>query len=779
MSFELLPFQEDATDKLRDAAVEWIETIRKTGLPPVNMDHEQVPLLAQLQAITGAGKTPILASVVGGVGPAIVLWTTKSRVVVQQTAQKLRGVYAPLLPGDTIVLEEMPAPDQWHDLLEQEAGLTIWIKTVASWNEPDDERKGDDEARLSMHRKAPDITGDDRTFWQHLADSPQRKRPLWIVYDEGHGQTTVQLDQLVDLQPMGIIAASATPIVSARWAALAESLKASKTWGPIYEKAQVSVPTGEVAKAGLLKSEIKVHDLNIDDVGRLAVVYQRFEELDAVAADGSAGVTPRAIYIVEQSNLKKGEAGDPPPTVIWRYLHERCGIPVEQIAVATDTKDLPKEAEQVSDFAALKPQHRHIIFNKKLEEGWDNPEAYIAYFDGETKSARRIKQLIGRVVRQPDGKARPQPELNTAYLYVAAPDKQFKDIVEGLEKQLVEQYGTDDFGQATVRVTVAGKERPAIGLRAGLPDLRLPAWRLEATGRIDDLLAGLAKEGERTFPDDQLDAPGEVRSLSFSLTEEERRIVEVATQAGINIRSANGAYLRDRVASASRAARNALKDSALAGPMYQQRAAYGSRAQEKLAAEARAFVDEFVNRVAYVEDWSGKRDWRPKLWQPRDGAGLTFARSVHTEYTDSRAVFNADELDFARALDAVADGWWARNFTTPAQNGYGLELPVKLGTSNSFYPDFLWWIDDKAFAIDTTGPHLLGDKVSGKLLTLTNPLMALVARGRISNDLLRKEDNAGWTLVRAATGGVAPRPEHYANLADLLSALRGRTSDGS
>lgn len=83
-----------------------------------------------------------------------------------------------------------------------------------------------------------------------------------------------------------------------------------------------------------------------------------------------------------------------------------------------------------------------------------------------------------------------------------------------------------------------------------------------------------------------------------------------------------------------------------------------------------------------------------------EGPALTFNRSVHPEYTDARSNYNADELEFARGLDAIEEGWWARIFTTAAQNGYGLELPIKVGTSNTFYPDFLWWIDGKAWALE-------------------------------------------------------------------------------
>lgn len=296
MTFELLEFQTEAVERMREASIEWMDAIRLQQRPPVTLDGDAIPLLGQLKAITGAGKTPILASVVGGVGPAIVFWTTKSRIVVQQTAEKLRTVYAPLLPEDVVILEEMPTPDQWRDLFEQETGVTIWARTVASWNEPDEERRGDDDARLSLHRPAPDI-GDDRTLWDQLANVSARHRPLWVVYDEGHGQTTVQLDQLLNLTPMGIIAASATPIVSERWRALSDQVQASRIWGPLFAKGQVEVATGDVARAGLLKNRVMVHDLNIEDTGRIDVVVARFRELSGIAEEANAGVTPRALYI--------------------------------------------------------------------------------------------------------------------------------------------------------------------------------------------------------------------------------------------------------------------------------------------------------------------------------------------------------------------------------------------------------------------------------------------------------------------------------------------------
>ena len=59
-------------------------------------------------------------------------------------------------------------------------------------------------------------------------------------------------------------------------------------------------------------------------------------------------------------------------------------------------------------------------------------------------------------------------------------------------------------------------------------------------------------------------------------------------------------------------------------------------------------------------------------------------------------------------------------------------LPKKAGDSSTFFPDFLVWHADVVWAIDTTGPHLLDEKVRGKLISLGTPRMALVTRGTIN-----------------------------------------------
>lgn len=768
MSFTLRPFQEEAVEDLRHAAVEWIQAVGEVG--PLRLGRQVVPLLAQLEAITGAGKTPILAAVIGGLGPSIVFWTTKSSILVGQTVAKLETVYRPFLPPGTRILSEIPSPIEWREMLADKTGTTIWVRTVASWNEPNGAAKGSEDARLNLHRPQPDWAGD-RAPWATLADRSVRGRPLWVVYDEGHGQTGVQLDQLLDLRPEGIFAATATPVESDRFRQLRAVVEGDDVFRPIGRRAHVKVPTGAVAEAGLLKTTVHVTDLDLDDSTRLSAVVERVKALKVSADRAGRAVRPRALYIVERSNLPKGEKGDAPPVAIWSYLHRQAGVRADEIAMATDTKEAPAETERIEDFSSLRPRHRHVIFNKKLQEGWDDPEAYVAYFDGRTNSALRIKQLIGRVVRQPGGQHFPDKDLNSAFLFVSAPNEKFEAIVDALQQSLLDEYEGDEAGVPTITVETVKTARPPVIPRFDTAGLGLPTWTL-ISREMGQEFERLKTDGERPFKADALQAPGRALTMTFDLTAEDRVIQQAAVTMGANIKTKNRTYFQARVRALSRAAAARLESvNALAGEMYDQEASAFASAQQRMAESARQYVEEYQAHVQYRRAPDPDAPlWRPEGLALRAGEDLVaFERSVHAYYP--RRSFNAEELEFARGLDGVSDGHWARNFDRAALNGYGLPLPVAVGSSHTFYPDFLWWVDGGCWAIDPTGPHIFDAKVRGKLLSLPEPRIALVAKGRLSADWQGREAPDGWTLARPSNA-VQVRPEHFPNLEDLLSALR-------
>jgi type III restriction enzyme len=767
MSFELLDFQEEAVETLRLAIAQWTQKVTELDAGPSTVDREPIPLLAHLTAITGAGKTPILAKVIGSLGPAIVLWTTNRSVVIDQTVEKLSTTYRHFLPANTTITGETPSGDAWTSVMEDEEGVSIICTTVAKWNAPDDTAKGTVGARLTFHRTAPDRTGD-RPPWTQLGDVDARKRMLWVVYDEGHGQTDVQLDQLLELNPVGMLAASGTPSFSPKTDRLREALLDSEVWGPIEKLAQVEIPTYKVARAGLLKAQIELNDQNTDPETKIVAAVTQMRDLDSEAAMNGLAVSPRAIYIVEESNSAAGEAR---PVAIWRVLTERCGVPTDQIAVATKTRELPKDAERVWDLSQLRSRHRHLIFNKVFSEGWDDPQAYIAYFDGETKSATRIKQNIGRVIRQPNARHFDGvPDLNTAFIYLSTADEKFGSIVESIRKHLVEEYGSSENGEANVKVRRSSERPAAVPLRAGISDVSLPILTI-AAGNLDPLLATLKEEGERVFSDAARDAPGEMRKRTFKLTDIEKSITAQVKVMGQHIRSLNRDYFLDRVKAISREAFERLPEATLAGPMFEQDSATLSPAQARLAQLAREYIDGFEGLVTYVQEPDPKRDtWRPRALEPSQPASLLFTRSLHARYPDVPSFLNGDEKDFAHALDQAGEGWWMRNPPVRGMGGYGIPLSAQVAGSQTFFPDFLWWIDNGCLAIDTTGVHILPPKVRGKLLNLPNPKIALVTRGRVSAELDTVQDKSGWTLLRPGAGG--PRRTHHADLGELLKTVR-------
>ncbi|MFS8084868.1 MAG: hypothetical protein ACMG6H_04505, partial [Acidobacteriota bacterium] len=712
------------------------------------------------------------SKIIGSLGPAVVLWTTNREVVVSQTVNKLNDDYRVFLPAATTIVGEQPTPDQWGALLASTEGVFIWCRSVASWNAPNDEGRGTEAARQTIHRPAPD-SGDARSYWEQLADLNTRKRPLWVVYDESHGQTDVQLDQLLDLNPVGVIAASGSPHFSAKVDALRETLRGSSTWGPIAEQAMVVVPTSEVAKAGLLKTIIELDDVHTDNASRIKAALDQFEAIKKEAHDGRITLNPRIIFVTEESDRRGGTAGDPAPVAIWKLLTERFGVDPTQVAVATSTKELPQGAERVSDLSQLRERHRFLIFNKKFQEGWDDAEAYIAYFDGETKSSQRIKQIIGRIIRQPGQRAfAGRPLLNTASIFLSSPDTKFASIVEDIRKHLVEQYGTDDNDQPNVSVRTRAERPATVPLRRGSPSFTLPAWILEArTDRMASAFEHIAVAGRRLYSDTDRAAAGSLTRRAIDLTEKQKNIAAQTIAIGRHIRSNNRDFFLDRVRSLSSRAFSTIPESRVSGPMFEQDSAMLSAAQKDLGELALRYVSEFEDRVDYAKNPDRAQDaWSPRALEPTYPAVLAFSRSLHPSYPDNRSFLNPDEMEMAAALDATGEGWWMRNPPSSSMGGYGLPMPIKVGGSENFYPDFLWWVDDTCFAVDTTGLHILKAKVRGKLLSLQLPKVALVTRGKVGPAFDSLEDKTGWTLV--LPGPVEARRLHSDDLAALLADLR-------
>lgn len=396
---ELLDFQQTAADKLVAAALNYFVS------GPDKIGGRAVPFVGQLKAVTGAGKTPILANTVGRMQRAVVLWTTKFGSVVDQTVLNLAvgGKYHHLLGSgvEVIKFRAIPSPDEWHRILDKEDGLTILVSTVAAWNttEKDD--------RLNVHRVSSDWG--DTSRWDQLTYN--RKRPLWIVYDEAHNTTTEQVELLDELAPAGFFVASASPIGGKLQFYLTPLPDA------VRKERIVPVSTKAVVDAQLLKSTISLSDYHSSTDEMLAATVAKRQALEEKFEGVGSNIVPKAIYVVEASNTAD-KTTDPRPIAIWKTLVNDLGIDPTTIAICTNTKNLPHGAVRVERLEQLSENYVHIIFNKKLQEGWDDPTVYACYFDGKTDSGTRIQQVLGRAMRQPNARHLEDEDLNTAYFFI-------------------------------------------------------------------------------------------------------------------------------------------------------------------------------------------------------------------------------------------------------------------------------------------------------------------------------------------------------------------------
>src|SRR5207249_11745693 len=178
------------------------------------------------------------------------LWTSKSSAVVEQTYRNLLGKYRSLLPAAGVqIVRERPSKAEWERLITATTGLTIWVTTVASWNEKEAaEAGGSESARLNMHRPHLDWGGRESP-WEQLRT--KLVRPLWVVYDESHNQTPTQLDQLVGLNPVGFLMASATPPTSELFSKFDSTIRSDEHMAAIAERGRVKVLTADVVAAQL------------------------------------------------------------------------------------------------------------------------------------------------------------------------------------------------------------------------------------------------------------------------------------------------------------------------------------------------------------------------------------------------------------------------------------------------------------------------------------------------------------------------------------------------
>lgn len=765
---DLKPYQTQAADALAGMIQEYPSDRLKKKYDTET--GELLPLLCRLRAITGAGKTPILALTAKQMGNAVILWTTNRGAIIAQTKANLSsgGKYAGLLPEGTDVhdLSEM-GPEDWTETMGATTGLTILLATVASFNQDSD--------KLNIHK---DRNG--TTHWKMLGGigPDSRTRPLYVFYDEGHGATANQFRRLRELKPKAFLLASASPLPDEFNDMLPGETPDAKSAS--LELRTVPVPTQEVVAAGLLKTRLYLVDCNIAQSDAVAEANQRWQGLaEKFAAE--RGEIPIACFIV--NGTERG-------VDIWEDL-VKLGVPPARIAVHLNgAEDVMKERRGMTNGLIdtykgkkapedLKAEgYTHLIWNLTLREGWDEPMAYVAYLDDKGRSTNDMVQKIGRFVRQPEAKPFDDPDLNSAYFYFNVSDQEFETLLRDMQKEMtVDGYEV---------IAVKNAERPKTS-RLVEPKLEktLPAFDVnfgDNIKRVDSILL----DDIVPYSPEFLQADGAVITRvvdTKNLVEEEALRTSERRDNNASVTVFN--FLINKLTSWDKRFEGRYNSKISEEAVMRQRLQFGSKAILDMAKRVSTVRDNLnaIFRLAWKGRHGGTYTIKPfNLVSPditnvsellRDKYRVrSYNNAVHAEYNG----LNAFEVQVAEALDATGRTW-CRN---PSQTGYGIPI-AEFGTeTENFYPDFLLWTDKEIWAIDPKGNHLKEGAAQNKLFDVTGvtgvstPVrVALILQGSCTLTTqgvwVSDKKAAGFTLVRRIGAAVKTKPSM--NLTDLIESF--------
>lgn len=765
----LLGFQRTASTQIADRFIEYQgnEVLKGTKNNP-----QSVPFFQSLAALTGAGKTVILADAVAQIAavltPApVVLWLSKGKVVVEQSFANLvsGGKYNHLLGPATVRLLSEYSPSD----VESAAGPSVYFATVGTFNQKDMEK-----GNRNIFDADIDNTG--TSTWEALrtrADAAGIRRPLVVVYDEAQNLSEQQTRLLLQLQPDAILLASATMRLPQLMVQEIEHLKRA---GQTDDWLITSVKSSVVVSEGLVKNTVSMAGYRSPMEETVAAMLADMRDAESAAIEYGIDVQPKAIYVCNTNMLaddafRKDSAQQPfgqrqaPPILIWRYLTEQCGIDPSEVAVYANL-DLHRDYPLPADFMLFNGadkdydsftagNYRHIIFNLTLQEGWDDPSVYFAYVDKSMESNIQITQVIGRVLRQPGVTHYPPQRLNTAHFYVRVDRNEvFNDVLNEVAARL----GNDAPEIRMITSSSSGNKPREIKARLKRTIPRTALDSRSAVAPVERLLANMLDYSEAKKSTSGAGSRRVVQQLIGSPTQVESDWEDYEESNKV---SARWVFHREVLRLFARA----LDVADTADELFDVQVGVGSKAFNQIKELARQVVQNYVENVRLVQRKSNPFTVGSILTNDEDLE--RFTNSLHAGYDQ----LNPLERTFARALDKTGHVWY-RN---PPRTGYGIPL-VSIGDTAHFFPDFTVWTDEAIICIDTKGFHILQGEAGRKLLTVESrtdgtPRLEIkfVTPGEISQSF-EKLNTDGYTLWGLKADG-SRRARHFPTIEDLLGDL--------
>jgi type III restriction enzyme len=744
-------------------------TIKKKG----GDEEIPVPFIQILDALTGSGKTVILAKSVGEISKLtplkpITLWLSKASVVVEQSFDNLTsgGKYHHLLgKSEVIMLSE------YQERLLEENETLILFATVGTFNQKDKEAGNRQIYQCKLDEQS-------QSTWESLKN--RGERPLFIVYDEGHNLSDQQTDLLLELRPSVFLISSATMKFPKKLKEQYDELKRINKWE--NKDFITQVDTGKVVETGLVKKVLKLAAYETPMEETISSLVEDLKQIEEqIKSTNLPSAKPKAIYVCRtnvlefdpslQDNINQNfSERKAPPILIWRYLVEKCGVKPENIAVYCDlkfAKNYPKPPEfklfsgggekKYQEFTA--GDYQHIIFNLGLQEGWDDPLVYAAYIDRFINSKIAVKQIIGRVLRQPKPDITHQlPEmLNTAHFYIQI-EKQstFQEVIEEVNQELQQTAP-----EIEVKV-VSSTEKPELVKVQG--DYQVPIIicnSADAEPEINKIIQSIPDWRQ----DKELTQGTGYRSITKKYIDEQGNTQQVLREKiGETSRTTARAIFYREITRKLPQARGVF---CLDSPKFDALVGSESWVHKKIVEEVDKIVDIYLEN-SYLEQSSVEVYKVPDilLYNPKNS--LLFNNSLHERYSQ----LNKLEKEFTQELDKFLVRW-CRN---PSRSGYAIPL-ITRGDTQNFYPDFLVWYENNIIVIDTSGEHLIKDKTDRKLLNIPSSannfpriLVRFVSKGKWNKEV-EKIDDKGWTLWKRRINDGELSMVYQENLQEIIEKI--------
>ena len=301
-----------------------------------------------------------------------------------------------------------------------------------------------------------------------LGNTLRRLQPL-IILDEGQKAYSALARATIEgFNPAMIVELSATP--------------------PQGANVLVEVKGTALEREGMIKLDLHLHNETSTDWKKtLLNAAKRRDELEEQARDHEAQsgkyIRPICLIQVERTGKDQREAGKIHAEDVRDYLLQRPGVTPGMVAVKTSERDELKEVDDAGGLLSSSCAIRYIITKQALQEGWDCPFAYVLAVLTNPGSKTALTQLVGRILRQPDGRKTGNHWLDESYVYC------FQRRGSELMKEIREGFGTEGLGDVQGRIVEEGVRGPrgAVGrevfarerFRTHAEHLVLPAFTMK------------------------------------------------------------------------------------------------------------------------------------------------------------------------------------------------------------------------------------------------------------------------------------------------------------